>query len=58
MQWAWQTIKIQPITIAVPCQRVIGTYGKFIGYAGGLYMKKALLKLEKQGDILGGLVSG
>jgi O-6-methylguanine DNA methyltransferase len=36
-----------PITIAVPCHRVIGTNGKLIGYAGGLDMKMALLELEK-----------
>lgn len=36
-----------PITIAVPCHRVIGTNGKLIGYAGGLDMKRALLELEK-----------
>lgn len=37
-----------PITIVVPCHRVIGTNGKMVGYAGGLDMKKALLNLEKQ----------
>jgi O-6-methylguanine DNA methyltransferase len=36
-----------PITIVVPCHRVIGTNGKLIGYAGGIDMKKSLLKLEK-----------
>ncbi|MEA5095046.1 MAG: methylated-DNA--[protein]-cysteine S-methyltransferase [Sedimentibacter saalensis] len=36
-----------PITIAVPCHRVIGTNGKLIGYAGGIDMKRALLELEK-----------
>ena len=36
-----------PITIAVPCHRVIGSSGKLIGYAGGLDMKEHLLVLEK-----------
>ncbi len=36
-----------PITIAVPCHRVIGTDGTLTGYAGGLPMKKALLELEQ-----------
>lgn len=36
-----------PIIIAVPCHRVIGTNGKLIGYAGSIHMKKALLELEK-----------
>lgn len=35
-----------PITIAVPCHRVIGANGKLVGYAGGLEMKKAILKME------------
>lgn len=36
-----------PIWIAVPCHRVIGSNGKLTGYAGGLDMKEALLKLEQ-----------
>lgn len=35
-----------PIWIAVPCHRVVGTNGKLTGYAGGLDMKEALLELE------------
>ena len=37
-----------PILIAVPCHRVIGAGGKLVGYGGGLDMKEALLRLEKQ----------
>ena len=37
-----------PIWIAVPCHRVIGANRKLTGYAGGLSMKDALLKLESQ----------
>lgn len=37
-----------PITIAIPCHRVIGKNGSLVGYAGGLDMKKALLSLEKK----------
>lgn len=36
-----------PIIIAVPCHRVIGTDGGLTGYGGGLDMKKALLELER-----------
>ena len=36
-----------PISIAVPCHRVIGTNGMLVGYAGGVRMKKTLLDLEK-----------
>ncbi len=37
-----------PISIIVPCHRVIGSNGKLVGYAGGLDMKEDLLKLEKK----------
>ena len=36
-----------PISILVPCHRVLGTDGALRGYAGGLDRKKALLSLEK-----------
>lgn len=36
-----------PILIAIPCHRVIGSNGSLVGYGGGLDMKKALLALEK-----------
>jgi methylated-DNA-[protein]-cysteine S-methyltransferase len=35
-----------PIPIVVPCHRVIGKNGKLTGYAYGLEIKRALLKLE------------
>ncbi|MDP1692911.1 MAG: methylated-DNA--[protein]-cysteine S-methyltransferase [Burkholderiaceae bacterium] len=35
-----------PISIIVPCHRVIGRDGSLTGYAGGLQRKQALLKLE------------
>ena len=35
-----------PISIIIPCHRVIGADGSLIGYAGGLDKKSALLKLE------------
>ena len=35
-----------PISIIVPCHRVIGTNGSLTGYAGGLDRKTALLTLE------------
>ena len=36
-----------PISIIVPCHRVVGTNGSLTGYAGGLDKKIALLELEK-----------
>ena len=35
-----------PISIIIPCHRVVGTGGNLTGYAGGLERKKALLDLE------------
>jgi len=35
-----------PLSIVVPCHRVLGTGGALTGYAGGLERKTALLKLE------------
>lgn len=36
-----------PISIIVPCHRVIGANGKLTGYGGGLPRKAFLLELEK-----------
>ena len=36
-----------PISIIIPCHRVVGADGSLTGYAGGLDKKTALLKLEK-----------
>jgi len=35
-----------PLSILVPCHRVIGANGTLTGYAGGLGMKERLLRLE------------
>jgi methylated-DNA-[protein]-cysteine S-methyltransferase len=35
-----------PVSILVPCHRVMGAGGQLTGYAGGLWRKQALLKLE------------
>ena len=35
-----------PVSLIVPCHRVIGTGGSLIGYGGGLWRKKELLLLE------------
>lgn len=37
-----------PISIVIPCHRVVGSNGKLTGYAGGLDRKAALLQREKQ----------
>jgi methylated-DNA-[protein]-cysteine S-methyltransferase len=40
-----------PISIIVPCQRVIGADGSLTGYGGGLERKELLLRLEGTGPI-------
>jgi methylated-DNA-[protein]-cysteine S-methyltransferase len=40
-----------PISIIIPCHRVIGANGKLIGYGGGLWRKKWLLQHEMKARI-------
>lgn len=35
-----------PVSIVIPCHRVVGTNGNLTGYAGGIDKKIALLKIE------------
>ncbi len=35
-----------PISILIPCHRLVGADGNLTGYAGGLAVKEALLRLE------------
>jgi methylated-DNA-[protein]-cysteine S-methyltransferase len=51
----WQRARIvgaangrNPISIVVPCHRVIGADGSLTGYGGGLDRKRALLDLERR----------
>lgn len=37
-----------PIGLIIPCHRVIGSNGKLVGYAGGLWRKQKLLQHEMQ----------
>lgn len=37
-----------PISVIVPCHRVIGSGGKLVGYGGGLDKKEFLLDLERE----------
>jgi len=38
-----------PVSVVVPCHRVVGSDGSLTGYAGGLDRKRALLALEGGG---------
>ncbi len=38
-----------PLSIFIPCHRVVGSTGKLNGYAGGIGRKRALLELERRG---------
>jgi methylated-DNA-[protein]-cysteine S-methyltransferase len=40
-----------PVSIIVPCHRVLGSTGQLTGYAGGLERKRALLLLEGPHDL-------
>lgn len=42
---------LNPLSIIIPCHRVISSDGSLCGYAGGLSIKKMLLDLEKYGSI-------
>jgi methylated-DNA-[protein]-cysteine S-methyltransferase len=41
-----------PLSIVVPCHRVIGADGSLVGYGGGLPRKRFLLDLEQRGSRL------
>jgi methylated-DNA-[protein]-cysteine S-methyltransferase len=51
----WQRARVvgaangrNPISIVVPCHRVIGADGSLVGYGGGLQRKQALLELKQR----------
>lgn len=44
-----------PVSIVIPCHRVVGANGQLTGYAGGVERKQALLELESSmAQIVGG----
>lgn len=44
-------IGANPLSLFIPCHRVIGTNGKLTGYAGGLKAKEYLLDLETDNSV-------
>ncbi|MCZ2401785.1 methylated-DNA--[protein]-cysteine S-methyltransferase [Paenarthrobacter sp. Z7-10] len=45
-----------PLSIIVPCHRVLGATGSLVGYAGGLERKEYLLQLENPARVSTGLL--
>ncbi len=43
-----------PVSVIVPCHRVIGADGRLTGYAGGLDRKRYLLELEEPAEVSAG----
>lgn len=46
-----QSVGHNPISVIVPCHRVLGSDGSLTGYAGGLDRKRALLALEEPAEV-------
>jgi methylated-DNA-[protein]-cysteine S-methyltransferase len=46
-----QCVGRNPISIIVPCHRVVGADGSLTGFAGGLERKRALLELEEPAEV-------
>lgn len=42
-----QAVGHNPVSIVIPCHRVVGADGSLTGFAGGLDRKRALLELEE-----------
>jgi len=43
-----QAVGRNPISVVIPCHRVVGSTGALTGYAGGLERKRFLLALERE----------
>jgi methylated-DNA-[protein]-cysteine S-methyltransferase len=46
-----QAVGRNPLSIIVPCHRVVGRDGQLTGYAGGLKRKQFLLELEEHSEV-------
>ena len=42
------SVGLNPVSILIPCHRVVGATGSLTGYAGGLGRKRTLLDLERE----------
>lgn len=46
-----QAVGSNPLSIVIPCHRVVGRNGQLTGYAGGLARKQFLLELEEPAEV-------
>lgn len=46
-----QVVGRNPVSIIIPCHRVIGSDGSLTGYAGGIDRKRFLLELEEPAEV-------
>ncbi|MCZ8378408.1 methylated-DNA--[protein]-cysteine S-methyltransferase [Mycobacterium sp. CPCC 205372] len=46
-----QIVGRNPLSIVIPCHRVVGKAGRLTGYAGGVARKKQLLDLEEPAEL-------
>jgi methylated-DNA-[protein]-cysteine S-methyltransferase len=46
-----QAVGRNPVSIIIPCHRVVGKNGQLTGYAGGLKRKQLLLELEEPSEV-------
>ncbi len=49
-QQVGQAVGRNPLSIVVPCHRVVGRNGQLTGYAGGVERKQFLLELEEPAE--------
>lgn len=49
-----QAVGRNPLSVVVPCHRVVGRHGQLTGYAGGLKRKRFLLQLEEPAPAVAG----
>lgn len=50
-QLVGQAVGRNPVSIVIPCHRVVGAGGKLTGFGGGLRRKQILLELEEPDEV-------
>lgn len=52
-QLVGQAVGRNPVSIVIPCHRVVGSGGRLTGFGGGLRRKQILLELEEPDEVRG-----